>query len=284
MSNEMQDIELKPFYVYELIDPFNNEVFYVGKGTNNRLLEHNSLEISEKGKRIKSIEDKGGKHIQLIIGRYDTEIEAIAVEATLIKWVHSIHKLTNKINGHHHFFIRDFSEKNNASYTRIEGLDLPRKIPGLRDGSHTKDLLIKIQKNSIYEKLLNIKNDLKSAFQFSHLTISDPDFSDPSNPILTITGFSDSIKLQVKMHLTGKSIILTLTPISKEKNVLEKYINILTSLTPPILPKNIGTNKMYAHVVLDRLKKSRNNDRIELFDSENLKTRITNLLDELKIN
>ena len=48
MSNEMQDIELKPFYVYELIDPFNNEVFYVGKGTNNRVLEHNSLEISEK--------------------------------------------------------------------------------------------------------------------------------------------------------------------------------------------------------------------------------------------
>jgi hypothetical protein len=37
----MQDVELKPYYVYELIDPFNNEVFYVGKGTGNRVLDHN---------------------------------------------------------------------------------------------------------------------------------------------------------------------------------------------------------------------------------------------------
>ncbi len=280
----MQDVELKPYYVYELIDPFNNEVFYVGKGTGNRVLDHNHLEISEKGRRIKSIQEKGGVHIQLIIGRFDTESEAIAVEATLIKWIYSIHKLTNKINGHRHFFIRDSSEKINQSYTRIEGLDLARKIPGLKDGSYTQELLQKIQRNSIYEKLLSIKLDLNSISQHDQLNISDPDFSDPSNPILKITGFSDAVRLQVKMHLTGKSIILTLTPLSLENDILKKYIYLLSLLNPPITPKNIGTAKMYAHIVPDRIKKSKNIDRIDFGDSEMLKFRIESILNEFKYN
>jgi hypothetical protein len=279
----MENIELKPYYVYELIDPFNNQVFYVGKGTSNRVLNHNSLENNEKGKRIKFIEDQGGKHIQLIVGRFDTEIEAFAVEATLIRWIYSIDNLTNIKNGHRYFFIRDFYEKANATYSTIEGIDLPRKIPGLRDGSYKKELLLKIQRNSIYEKMLGIKFELISVPLFKQLIISDPDFTDPSNPILKITGFSDCIKLQVKMHLTGKSIILTLTPFSREKKILEDYINKLTSFVPPILPKNIGTTKMYAHIVPDRLRKTKNIDRIEYGDSDTLKIRIIKFLDELKI-
>lgn len=283
----MINIQLKPYYVYELIDPFNNEVFYVGKGTSDRLLKHNSLENTEKGKRIKNIESKGGQHIKLVIGRYDTEQEAIAVEATLIKWIYSIHNLTNKINGHHHFFIRDCSEKQKASYTKIQGLDVPRKISGIKDGSYTNELLTKIQNNSIYEKLLGIKEELRTYPFFENLNISDPNFTDPSNPIISITGFSQSIKLQIKMHLTGKSIILTLTPLSKDTKTLNKYINDLAILNPPIIPKNIRTAKMYAHVTPHRKTNSKNLDRIECTDYDTLKKRIISVINEIltkKIN
>ena len=38
------------YYVYALIDPRNNKIFYIGKGLNNRMYVH--LQLAKRKKRI----------------------------------------------------------------------------------------------------------------------------------------------------------------------------------------------------------------------------------------
>lgn len=118
-NRDQPEIELKPYYVYELRDPTNgNAVFYVGKGTRRRIQDHereaNLTEEpnSEKIKRIKDIKAKGCDPTGLVIARFDTEDEAYAVETVLMHWVHGFPDdandsgLTNVQAGHGHIYIR----------------------------------------------------------------------------------------------------------------------------------------------------------------------------------
>lgn len=91
-----------PYYVYELIDPRNMKVFYVGKGKGNRAYEHtkkvkrNSLYKSNKAKNelIQEILHSGNKPIEIIIERYATDQEAVEHEADLIS-EYGLQNLTN---------------------------------------------------------------------------------------------------------------------------------------------------------------------------------------------
>ena len=81
-------------YVYRLIDPRNNETFYVGKGKGNRVFEHVKCAIvnfddhedavSAKFSKIKEIHDAGFE-VDHIIHRHDlTDDAVLEVEAALI--------------------------------------------------------------------------------------------------------------------------------------------------------------------------------------------------------
>jgi len=159
-SSQDVDIKLKKYYVYALIDSrFQEEptlgIFYIGKGTNKRVLEHvrsvnsmtESYELNEdinsigdskektaddadetlKVKRIKEIHETGAKVIECILGRFDTAAEAFAVEAVLIDWVYGRSKLggilTNIQAGRYSQHIR-----NKGDMGENERLDIPRKI------------------------------------------------------------------------------------------------------------------------------------------------------------
>jgi hypothetical protein len=96
---------LGPFYVYALIDPRNNKIFYIGKGTGKRLLDHGhrahliaeSRTESAKISRIREIRSIGCEpHID-IIHHGLSESEALLMEAGLID---SIADLTNVVSGH----------------------------------------------------------------------------------------------------------------------------------------------------------------------------------------
>ena len=97
------------YYVYGLIDPRNDRIFYIGKGTGNRVFQHvaesdkNPESEKEKLKIIKSIEEsqKEVKHILINWGL--TESEAFAAETALINLMNfiSANTLTNIVAGHH---------------------------------------------------------------------------------------------------------------------------------------------------------------------------------------
>ena len=107
--SEKSLLSLGEFYVYALIDPRSNAIFYIGKGTKNRVFGHEKESLispdSEKSKLqiISEIHAAGLEVKKIIINSNLTEAQAFAAEASLINafnYVNDI-KLTNIVSGHH---------------------------------------------------------------------------------------------------------------------------------------------------------------------------------------
>lgn len=107
--SEKSLLSLGAFYVYGLIDPRNHQFFYIGKGTGNRVFEHEreSLDSPEseklKLKTITEIKKQGLDVEKVIINSNLSENEAFAAEASLINAINYVSgsRLTNIVSGHH---------------------------------------------------------------------------------------------------------------------------------------------------------------------------------------
>lgn len=98
-------IEQLGYYVYFLRDPSNQEVFYVGKGTGNRVFNHVECALAEatasdKLERIRAIVTSGKSVEHFVLRHGLTESVAFEVEAAVIDFV-GIHNLSNLQGGHH---------------------------------------------------------------------------------------------------------------------------------------------------------------------------------------
>lgn len=103
IQNELKVLE--KYYVYVLIDPRNEKVFYVGKGQDDRLFHHEKevergADEAPKHKKILEIKLSGKQVKKVVVGRFDTHQEALSVECVLIHWVYGIENLTNIASGH----------------------------------------------------------------------------------------------------------------------------------------------------------------------------------------
>lgn len=102
-------VSLGEYYVYSLIDPRNRKVFYIGRGTGNRIFEHEresqgSPESEKlKLKTIAEIQATGLEVEKVIIKCNLTESEVFASEAALINIFNYVEnsRLTNIVAGHH---------------------------------------------------------------------------------------------------------------------------------------------------------------------------------------
>lgn len=221
---EHEDSEtLLSYYVYVLIDPNDDKVFYVGKGTGNRANDHERealrSDAREKGKlkRINEIKAKKCEPKVLVIGRYETEPEAFAVEATLIKWVYGIDDLTNEVQGHRHKSVRQ-----KGCMEKISGIDIPLRPKGLYDGTYTNEQRKKIVNNRAEEKL----SWLEESLRYYKISASPPDISKPLDPCIWIDNFYSGIRVQVKLQHSGENVVVNLRP-SKETSVdtFEKFVS-----------------------------------------------------------
>lgn len=146
--SEKSLIALGNFYMYGLIDPRNNQLFYIGKGKDNRVFEHekesiNSIDSDKlKLKTILEIKNAGLEVKKIIINSNLTEQEAFVAEASLINAFNYISdtRLTNIVSGHHSseaLSVEEFEKINGA--IPLQENDIKHKI-----------LVIKI--NQLYQK------------------------------------------------------------------------------------------------------------------------------------
>lgn len=149
--SEKSLLSLGDYYVYGLIDPRSKRIFYIGKGTKNRVFEHEKESLgspdSEKLKIIADIKNAGLEVEKIIINSNLTEEEAFAAEASLINAFNYVsnERLTNIVAGHHSAKALSVDE-----YERINGaVELEEK-----DIRH-KILVIKI--NRLYQRDMDKK-------------------------------------------------------------------------------------------------------------------------------
>lgn len=109
-------IEKLKYYVYLLIDPRDNTVFYVWKGKWNRINSHllwaeKEIKISDKYNLIRAIKEEWLQVIEKILRHWLNQEEALAVESAIIDLLW-IDKLTNIVKWHYSddFWLMDLSD------------------------------------------------------------------------------------------------------------------------------------------------------------------------------
>lgn len=90
------------YYVYNLIDPRDDSIFYVGKGKGNRIAAHEDEAVrgsrSRKCHRIREIWHAGFSVIRKRVQIFETEDEAYSCEADQITTI-GLANLTNVVPG-----------------------------------------------------------------------------------------------------------------------------------------------------------------------------------------
>lgn len=161
-SDSKNNSQLKPYYVYVLMDTSNNEVFYVGKGQGVRVLDHrkDSLKAesnSAKFERIRAIQESGKSKVkEMVVGRFATDQEAFAVEATLIHWMYGHKNLTNIVCGHHADTIRE-----KGDHGELKGVDVPANWNYSEGFAQARDRFGVIENIEEIKKFLEKNSDLR---------------------------------------------------------------------------------------------------------------------------
>jgi len=215
--------EIKPYYVYELHDPTDNTVFYVGKGKGERAKQHELDALATdtetaKLNRIREIHDADKEVSVIVVGRYDSEEQALAVESTLIKWVYGFKNLTNLIHGHGHHSIRS-----NGDRSEIHGIDIPRK-DYTRTGEYKESVLRDVRQNYVMEDLEVLRTRLVDAMP--HIRISDPVILSAQDPSIVVD-YNENIRVQLILSRVGKqTVVMNLLPKEWREEQQRKFVQI----------------------------------------------------------
>lgn len=138
----------KRFYVYQLVDPRDGSVFYVGKGCGRRMYDHEAEAekgvYSRKCNRIRSIWAGGFAVRREVVSRHDDENDALEAEAKLIEEI-GLEKLTNVMPGGamgaEAYLARklEAEQQKAARRRRVFEKELPKLAPKLARFIHAKE-------------------------------------------------------------------------------------------------------------------------------------------------
>jgi len=203
------------FYVYLLYDTETKTPFYVGKGQGFRIDQHERDTDPNREKAEKFLALNAGRRLgKRVIGRYETEAEAFAVEATLIKWVYGLRNLTNRIHGRHHELIRSIGH-----FDELPGIDVERRITAA-DGTFTEKQLGAIRANFVLEKLgylSEVATNTLAQMGMTDVLVSECDISFPQDPQIRLNTPGWPCNVRLKLQLSGNYVAPAFTAPSGRK-------------------------------------------------------------------
>lgn len=246
--------QLLPYYVYELRDQ-NGATFYVGKGQGNRADHHTSevqrllkLEMespegedqdqrarSAKQHRIAKMLEAGETPQVIVIGRFETEDEAFAVETVLINWVYAYENLTNISRGRRAAHVRPC-----GNHGTLHNIDIPRPSSE-RNGDYAADKISRLQAAGAYDFLSELRAKAEDR-GFDVRGFEDqsdrPFHPGESNGQLAFLVRVDGVDLMVNFSSTKRPAVSVANTLHTRANV-EKWFDKLSEMHPVSEPKNI---------------------------------------------
>jgi hypothetical protein len=163
-------IQKLQYYVYRLVDPRNNNTFYIGKGKGNRIFQHvNGAEKTKdeddslKIKTIKEIQKNGKKVIQIIHRWGLSEATAFELEAALID---AYECLTNIVSG----------KRSDVSPSSVEQIQESLEIKETATFKQHKVLIIKITQESITKQKNDIYEAVRKAWKINPKKANEADY------------------------------------------------------------------------------------------------------------
>lgn len=190
-------------YVYALVDPRDNHIFYVGKGTGNRVYQHVQAALTDDSQSLKLSTIREimtlGLEVKYYIIRHNmTEQEAYLVESSIIDLLtypafNKNNILTNIVSGHHQW---------NEGIKTDEEINILYDCPKIEPVPGERLLLVSLNKSYVQPKASGVyhrPNDYESARKYWALS---PDKADKIDYIL---GIYRGI-VRIVIHVKGKSI------------------------------------------------------------------------------
>jgi hypothetical protein len=204
--SQLEENPQRPFYVYALTNSADDTVFYVGKGKGRRSSQHQKevergAVVTLKQQKIYNILEQGDQVNPVIVGRFNTGQEALAVESLLIHWVYGIESLTNDTSGHGVSFIRP-----KGHYEELQSIDEPE----LNYCARTKE---NRERNNVIPYLTEIKNLIE---QNCNIQFDDIDTKNDRHTYLV--KYLKGVKLTVACHHSArKSAAVTIETLNGKK-------------------------------------------------------------------
>ncbi len=279
--------ELKEHYVYELQDPRDDTVFYVGKGTGRRAEHHEKEAINKdeeetsKLEKIREIRARGQEPRIVVIARFDTKEEAFAVEAVLIHWVYGHtdgcedSTLTNRQGGHGRDTIR-----NRDDYDVLPGIDIPEQRRS-NDGTFTNQKNENNEKYGVESKLAALREFVIQHHPEWARTVSDVDMSRSMSPSIYIE-VAGVAKIQCVLSGTRSgNLRINVRAARNDKESIEQFKMLVEGLGD----KTKGGIKNYPNHPYCKLKLEGFDDRIHIDHKEEILRRLklaANLIESTK--
>jgi hypothetical protein len=140
MNFSSEIIKEMKYYVYLLLDPITDEIFYVGKGKGNRVFSHlKDISDNDKVRKIQEIKAQGFEpKIEFLVHGVEDETTIKKIEAAVIDLIGK-NKLTNKVGGYE-----------SSSFGRMDLDQIKAKYTSDEANISEEVLLIKLSKTFRY--------------------------------------------------------------------------------------------------------------------------------------
>jgi len=136
---------------------------------------------------------------------------------------------------------------------------------------NTNEMLQKIKENKVVEKLSHLRTKLLQDPRTGKYSISQPDISFPQDPTIWMEGFHKLVRVQVKVQLTGKKVVINLRPFLYNDESRRAFHQIMRKCDYPV---KVPEGKIYAPIADFRTRDGYAGG-IPLEELEEMKTMIT---------